>query len=185
MMKELDILIKKMARCKHAGHSGLFTLAELALMLDRPAGTKFNRWLASNLDKSLLARVTRGIYMSKVTPPDGIGVLEQLARILHNFNFIYISLESELSRLGIISQVQQGWLTVMTTGRSGIRKTSFGTIEFTHTKKDIKDIKSQLYFDAAYGVFRATPELAIRDLKRVGRNLHMLEGSGYAESFSE
>ena len=62
----------------------------------------------------------------------------------------------------------------MTTGRSGKVETPFGTIEFTHTTKAINQIKQDLYYDAETGIFRATEKRAIADLRRVGRNLNMI-----------
>lgn len=61
----------------------------------------------------------------------------------------------------------------MTTGRKGEYKTRYGVIEFTHTKKSVPDI-----IDSIRSVGRplriATQETAIRDLKRVGRNVHLI-----------
>jgi len=61
----------------------------------------------------------------------------------------------------------------MTTGRKGEYKTRYGVIELTHTKKSVPDI-----IDSIRSVGRplrvATQETAIRDLKRVGRNVHLI-----------
>ncbi|MFA5513430.1 MAG: hypothetical protein WDA17_00745 [Sphaerochaetaceae bacterium] len=62
----------------------------------------------------------------------------------------------------------------MTKGRSGKHTTKYGTVEFTHTKRSIESLKNSVYFDLTTGIFRATKEQALTDLKRVGRNIDML-----------
>lgn len=52
----------------------------------------------------------------------------------------YVSLESALSEYGLIAQIPIDRLTIMTTGRSSTYKTSFGIIEYTHTKRSFIDI---------------------------------------------
>lgn len=52
----------------------------------------------------------------------------------------YINLESALSECGIISQISIDRLPIMTTDRKGEYKTSYGVIEFTHTKRSVTDI---------------------------------------------
>ena len=87
----------------------------------------------------------------------------------------YISLESQLSYTGEISQIVMGRVTVMTKGRSGTFNTPYGVIELTHTKKPIDKIAPNLYFDPDINMYRATTEQAIADLKNCHRNVHMLE----------
>ncbi|MCL6272220.1 hypothetical protein M3P05_20060 [Sansalvadorimonas sp. 2012CJ34-2] len=65
-------------------------------------------------------------------------------------------------------------LTIMTTGRKGEYKTPFGTLEFTHTKRSVGDILDS-FVDRDRPLKIATKQAAIRDLKRVGRNLHLLD----------
>lgn len=49
----------------------------------------------------------------------------------------YISFESALYQKGILSQSPQGLLSVATADRPGRQKTSLGSIEFLHVKKDL------------------------------------------------
>ena len=86
-----------------------------------------------------------------------------------------MSLESQLSYLGVISQIPMSYLSVMTTGRSGTFTTDYGTIEFTHTNREISSLEDGVYFDDEIGMFRANEKRAIADLKRVGRNMDMVE----------
>jgi hypothetical protein len=65
-------------------------------------------------------------------------------------------------------------ITIMTTGRKGTITTAFGVIEFTHTKRSINELSNNVYYDDEIGIFRATTEQAIKDLRRVGRNVEMI-----------
>jgi hypothetical protein len=86
----------------------------------------------------------------------------------------YISLESALSEAGAISQIPLDRLTVMTTGRKGEYRTPYGVIEFTHTKRPEMEILDHVY-SAGRPLKMATLTTALRDLKRVGRNTHLLD----------
>lgn len=70
-----------------------------------------------------------------------------------------------------------GVLTVMTTGREAYYKTPYGIIEFTHTKRSVNNILDHIQTMPGRPLRVATKEAALRDLKRVGRNLHLLEKS--------
>ncbi|MCV5342161.1 hypothetical protein OFC87_35075, partial [Escherichia coli] len=73
----------------------------------------------------------------------------------------------------VISQVMTDRITIMTTGRKGEFRTPYGVIEFTHTKRDDIDIISNtITSDRPLRI--ASKETAIRDLKRVGRNTHLI-----------
>lgn len=168
-------LSEKTVACVNAGHLGVFTTSDLALLSCRKPDLAFAQTLSKVTKAGYLRKVGRGLYINPLSPPNKIGTLERVARLIRPYDFMYVSLETELSRAGWISQVQFGYLTVMTSGRSGVHRTDFGTIEFTHTKKDPFEIMDCLYFDSEIGYFRARPELALRDLRRVGRNIHMIE----------
>ncbi len=167
-------LVTAMAQAKNAGHLGVFTVQDLAYLVHRPVDQAFRQLLSRCIKSSPIERVAQGLYMNTLSPPDHVHRLELIAGLLRHEHFNYVSLETELSRVGAISQVMFDYLCVMTTGRSGIHKTVFGTIEFTHTSKDVQALKDHLYYDPDISMFRATPELALRDLRRVGRNLDMV-----------
>jgi hypothetical protein len=80
-----------------------------------------------------------------------------------------------LSEYGVISQIPLDRLTVMTTGRGGAHKTLYGTIEFTHTKRSVINMLDHIQTIKDRPLRIATKEIALRDLKRVGRNLHLVE----------
>ncbi|MFZ3429212.1 DUF6088 family protein [Vibrio harveyi] len=133
-----------------------------------------NETLKRLVKNQILERVARGIYLYTLSRDRfSSNTLEIIAKTLRRGEYSYISLESALSEYGVISQIPVDRLTVMTTGRKGEYKTRYGVIEFTHTKKSVPDI-----VDSIRSVGRplriATEETAIRDLKRVGRNVHLI-----------
>ena len=64
-------------------------------------------------------------------------------------------------------------ITIMTTGRKGEYKTPYGIIEFTHTKRSVNDIIEGIV-ETNRPLRLAKKDIAYRDLKRVGRNLHLV-----------
>lgn len=123
----------------------------------------------------LLIRACRGIYVNPNATSFDSYAIEHIAKALRPGSYNYISLESMLSEYGIISQIPIDILTVMTTGREGIYKTPFGTIEFTHTKRSFIKIVKDLKQVGNRPLRIATKEVAWRDLKRVGRNTTMVD----------
>jgi len=122
-----------------------------------------------------LQSVTRGIYhVPDVVPWTGYE-LERTAALLRYGEFNYVSLESALSQCGAISQQMVDYVTVMTTGRSGLFKTFFGCIEFTHTKRPLSALFEATVVVSGRPLRVARPLAALRDLKRVGRNVNMVD----------
>ncbi|MCG9752071.1 DUF6088 family protein [Vibrio brasiliensis] len=133
-----------------------------------------NETLKRLVKNQILERVARGIYLYTLSKGRfSSNTLEIIAKTLRRGEYSYVSLESALSEYGVISQIPVDRLTVMTTGRKGEYKTRYGVIEFTHTKKSVPDI-----IDSIRSVGRplrvAAKETAVRDLKRVGRNVHLI-----------
>jgi len=174
-MSKLRSLINCTIKSVNAGHNGLFTANDLAMLTHNNSDANFTKFLHKAVKANVLAKVCTNVFINPLAPPSSKGVLIKIANILHWNKFIYISLESQLSFLGAISQVTMNYLTVMTTGRSGLIKTKYGTIEFTHTSRKVASITDDVYFDPTISAFRATETKAIKDLKKVGRNFNMLE----------
>jgi hypothetical protein len=126
--------------------------------------------------KGIIRRVTTGIFESTITPPDPVTAIYKIVKKLRGGVLSYISLESQLSHTGDISQVPMDRFTIMTKGRSGTFATPYGVIELTHTKQPVHNIMPNLYLDSSIGMYRAKTAQAIADLKSCNRNLHMLEG---------
>jgi hypothetical protein len=122
----------------------------------------------------LLQRACRGVYVYPLARSRDSHTVERIAVALRRGEYNYISLESALSEYGAISQIPVDRLTVMTTGRKGVYRTPWGTIELTHTKRPIPDILNSVH-DVGRPLRLATPAAAWRDLKRVGRNTHLVD----------
>lgn len=122
----------------------------------------------------LLKRACRGVYVNENANCVDSYTIEHIAKALRRNAYNYISLESALSEYGAISQIPIDRLTVMTTGRKGTHKTAYGVIEFTHTQRSVINILDHIQTVPGRPLRIATQETAVRDLKRVGRNLHLL-----------
>ena len=97
-------------------------------------------------------------------------------------NSLIDDLESKLSEAGAISQIAAA-LTCMTTGAPGAFETPWGIVEFTHTDREI-DVGRDTY-RGRDDVLEATVERAARDLRRVGRNVDLIDHETLAEVISE
>ena len=106
----------------------------------------------------------------------------QLAQYIRPNEINYLSNESVLCNLSIISQQMLDRITVMTTGRSGVFETPFGVIEFTHTKRDHLSILRETMKPDGFPIRVANKNVAVRDLKRIGRNVNMIDWDEFHES---
>lgn len=122
----------------------------------------------------LLLRVAKGLYLNPVASSRNRWIAEEIAKALRPGCLSYVSLESILSEYGAISQIPIDRMTVMTTGRSGLHKTPFGTIEFTHTKRSRSEILGRTLAPKGRPLRIANRSAAIRDLLRSGRNANMI-----------
>ncbi|MEQ7871603.1 hypothetical protein V6R97_13200 [Chromohalobacter salexigens] len=120
----------------------------------------------------MLEAVSRGVYVYKLSRNHDL--LERIAKTMRRGEYSYVSLESALSEYGAISQIPVDRLTVMTTGRKGEYRTPYGTIEFTHTKRSVPQLLDRMR-DVGRPLRLATPQAAWADLKRVGRNTHLVD----------
>lgn len=173
-MAKSDELLNVLAKAVNAG-GGIHSATELAFMLGVSCDPAFKKFLVDCVKKGLIRRVVKGFYESKITPPELETAIYKIIKKFRSGVLSYISLESQLSHTGDISQIVIGRITVMTKGRSGCFDTPYGVIEFTHTKKPIDQIVPHLYYDPDIKMYRAFKEQAIADLKHCRRNLHMLE----------
>ncbi|MBI5447147.1 MAG: hypothetical protein HY939_00270 [Gammaproteobacteria bacterium] len=153
----------------------VFTKHELAKLFPEDSPKTFTEGLNRLAKGELLQRACRGIYINKEILAIDRYLIERIAKALRVGEYNYISLESMLSEYGVISQVPIDRLTIMTTGRKGNYKTPYGTIEFTHTKRGIVDILNNTRVAPNRPLRVATKEAAWRDLKRVGRNLNLVD----------
>src|ERR1700733_13714842 len=122
-------------------------------------------------DQGVLIRAARGVYVNphaRSRPPDA---RRGLLRFLRPREINYVSLETKLSEAGVISQITTA-LTCMTTGSPARFDTPWGAVEFTHTDRKI-DIGADVHVDDE--TLEATVRTAVRDLRRVGRNLDLID----------
>jgi len=173
MTKKEKLLYAFSSAVKAGG--GIHTAAELAYMMGEQYTPAFTKFLTDCVKKGVLRRVATGIFESTLTPPDPSTAIYKIVKKLRGGVLNYISLESQLSYTGDISQVLIDRLTVITKGRSGTFSTPYGIIELTHTKKPIHKIAANLYLDNEIKMYRAKTVQAIADLKDCNRNVHMLE----------
>lgn len=154
----------------------VYTSKDLGKIFSQDQPSTLNAGLLRLVECEILRRATRGIYLFAYSRHIGIDTIDLIAKLLRKGHYNYISLESALSLYGAISQVPIDRLTVMTTGREGEFYTPFGTIEFTHTKRPRTEIVGNIV-NMNRPLRIATQATALRDLKRVGRNTHLVEES--------
>lgn len=157
----------------------VFTVGDLTKVF-RETGQALQATLARLVRAKILTRAARGVYVYGLDITPKPNLLEQVAVALRRGHYNYVSLESALSEYGAISQVPVDRLTVMTTGRSGEYRTPWGVIEFTHTKRGIEQLLRNTK-DVGRGLRLAQAETAWRDLKRVGRNTHLVDMEEFEE----
>ncbi|MHB8269296.1 type IV toxin-antitoxin system AbiEi family antitoxin [Bradyrhizobium sp.] len=179
-MKRSD-LNRQLSRADAAG-VWAFTPASFSALLGgiEPAYLKLMTKRLS--DQGVLIRAARGVYVNpnaRSKPPDA---RRRLLRFLRPREINYVSLETKLSEAGAISQITTA-LTCMTTGSSGRFETPWGAIEFTHTDRRIRVGTDVVVQDD--GTLEATVRTAIRDLRRVGRNLDLIDHEILAEAITE
>jgi hypothetical protein len=133
-------------------------------------------------DQGVLTRAARGVYVNPHARSRPSDVRRALLRFLRPREINYVSLESKLSEAGAISQIATV-LTCMTTGSPGRFETPWGAIEFTHTDRKIRVGVDVIPQDN--GTLEATTRTALRDLRRVGRNVDLIDDKTLAEAISE
>ena len=152
----------------------VYLLSDLAKLFPKDSPRTLQEGVNRLVKTGILQRVSRGIYLYALSHSKDSHVIEQIAKALRRGDYNYVSLESALSEYGAISQIPVDRLTVMTTGRKGKYKTPYGTIEFTHTKRKLRDILESMK-DVGRPLRLANPMAAWRDLKRAGRNIHLVD----------
>jgi len=153
----------------------LFTLKDLRALFPNLSDAAFKTLLSRSVSSGLFTRVCRNVYLfKKAMPSDGL-LLFHVAALIRADAFNYVSLETILSEVGIISQIPMNWISVMSSGRSHIIACGeFGTIEFIHTKQKPSDLIDALSYDKRSGIWKASPSLALRDMKRTHRNCDLI-----------
>lgn len=161
----------------------VFSRGDLRVLFYKDREDAFNEGLRRLVTGGLLIRVANGVYVYPFGQRDRGQLLEEVACTIRRGDQIYISLESALSMYGIISQIPIDTLTLMTTGRRAKVDTPWGTIELTHTARPVDEVIAGTV--RTDGLLRlASPETALRDLRRVGRNTHLIQEEEIPEAIS-
>ena len=154
----------------------VFTVRDLTKIFHEDSPKTLNAGLNRLVRDGILTRAIRGVYVYAWANSKDAFTLERVVLALRRGEYNYLSLESALSAYGVISQIPIGRITVMTTGRSEEHKTPFGVIEFTHTKRAPEQILQDTFVGDS-PLRQATMKTALRDLRRVGRNTHLIDES--------
>lgn len=153
----------------------LFSTADLSFIFPEDQPKTLEKSINRLIKSGVLERLTKGLYLFSYAKNKAPYFIESIALMLRRYEYSYVSLESALSEYGLISQVPLGHLTVMTSGRSGLYTTPYGKIEFTHSDRTFSDLDKRCTVIDGRPLPMATEESALSDLKRVGRNLSMVE----------
>lgn len=159
----------------------VFTKHELSKLFPDDAPKTLTEGLNRLVKDDFIERACRGIYINHYATSFDQYTIEHIAKMLRYGEYNYISLESMLSEYGVISQIPIDRLTVMTTGRERTYQTTYGVIEFIHTKRSVDDIlkNTKRIIDRPLRI--ATKQAAWRDLKRVGRNIHLVNKEDFKD----
>jgi hypothetical protein len=159
-----------------------FTPATFSALLGQVEPNYLKLMMKRLADQGVLIRAARGVYVNPQARSLPSDIRRGLIRFLRPREISYVSLESKLSEAGVISQITTA-LTCMTTGSPGNFETPWGIIEFTHTDRDI-DLKKDIY-RRDDGSLEASVATAVRDLRRVGRNVDLIDLETLAEAVAE
>lgn len=173
--------IRQMSRMERQGLS-VWAKRDLEKIFPEERGKAMEKSLQRMVLDGLLVKAARGIYVYALVSADHQRRrIEEVARALRPGKLCYISLESMLSEYGVISQIPVSRLTVMTNGAGGLHETPFGVIEFTHTKRSVPDILGRTVFVEDRPLRMAKKWAAVQDLRRVGRNVDMMDPDELAD----
>ncbi len=163
----------------------VFSVRDIRKMFPERSHKTLAAGLRRLVNQGLLERAARGVYVNPLSRLSKRYLIEKVAVCLRRGEYSYVSLESALSEYGVISQIPMSRITVMTTGRSATIHTPYGVIEFTHTRRSPVDILSNTLIMENRPLRVARVETALRDLRRVGRNLDMVNLEYYEDILEE
>lgn len=154
------------------GHT-VWSLSGL-LVVFRETPATFRKTLERLCANGLLVRVSKGVYVFMRTARDRRTVFGELIAELRKGEYCFESLDSAASEWGIVPQTPLGMITVVTTGRSGVFDTPFGTVEFVHTVAPIDEILENVVMRDDF-IPLATRNYTIHGLRRCGRTTALKE----------
>lgn len=163
----------------------VFDTMSLRTVFAGESPSAFRRLVGALANAGVLVRVVKGVYLgATATQTAGSRFGGKLIGAIRPGCASYLSLEYALAEWGSMSQIPQRW-TLMTTGRRGEFHTPIGTFEFTHTTRDPAEILARTSIHPQLGVRLAHPDLALEDLRRTRRNLHLVDVEDHDEIVAE
>ena len=163
----------------------VFDTMSLRTVFPNESPAAFRRLLGALANAGVLVRIVKGVYIGATAKQiAGLGFAGKLIGAIRPGRMSYLSLEYALAEWGSMSQIPQRW-TLMTTGRRGEFHTPIGTFEFTHTKRDPMEIVARTSTHPQLGAKLAHPDLALEDLRRTRRNLHLVDMEDHREVVAE
>ena len=149
----------------------IVTVNSLLIAFPELSEANINQLLCRANKFGILERVCKGVYLNSTVKYDPSSVLFTVAKILRFSECMYVSLETVLSGMSVISQQMLSCVTIITSGRSGMIECSkFGKIEFVHSDR-IALLPEKVKYDVLTGMFWATEEKALEDMKSHRRKL--------------
>ena len=171
-IKKLHRILEELSDSEHY----LFTLSDLHTVFPEHRYGAFKALMSRAARAGELTRVCNGVYLNPRVAYPRDRILYHTAAKLRARHFNYVSLETVLSEAGVISQIPIQWISVMSSGRSNtIDCGEFGSIEFVHTKKSPLEIADRLVYDGRYGLWKATVDLALQDMRTTGRPADLID----------
>jgi hypothetical protein len=171
----LKTLQTRLADLESKTKTPVFSLAQARVVFPEDKDQVLRNSLGRHTRAGYLEKVTTGIWFNRFSAYRSVPVLPMVVALLRPYDFNYVSLETILSEESIISQQMFGYLTVMTTGKKNTFRTPYGTIEFITTRRDPRELLRDTIPMSGLPLRRATIRRAWGDLKRVGRNVGMVD----------
>lgn len=170
MMNRKNVL----AACKSMAKNGIWCIPESTMWaaLWYPEHASMRVALSRHVKAGIIEKIAPKLYLNPFCNPPAFA-LYRLANFLRKNENFYLSLESVLSEASVISQIPNG-VTFVTTGASYTFETLLGTIHFTHTDESTDKWIGKFTYNQNRQIWEASPEKALEDLRRYGKNLHMV-----------
>jgi hypothetical protein len=154
----------------------LFSSHDLKALLPHLNADRYKSVMHHLCKVGYLERLCKNLFLKSTPKYSASNILFRAANKLREDHFMYLSLETVLSREGRISQVPMQWISLMTSGRSyQFKLKNFGTIEFIHTQKTALELMHQIHYDHSIGLWVASSDLALHDMKNCHRDLSLVD----------
>lgn len=175
-MRPIDLLKTTLENLSDKDHY-LFSVSDFYSVFSNLSKPALTMLLSRAVKNKILEKACKGYFIyPRANYEKGYELFHIAARLRENY-FCYLSFENILSQYGVISQIPMGYISLMTTGRSGtINCGKYGTIEFVHTKRSLESFnKKQFSYNYKYKLWCAKVPLAYQDMKITKRSLDLID----------